>query len=239
MKSISYWASRHLWPARLLLVAIFVLLNLLAVFVGKSLSLLQVSLPFYLVYLLLLPFAAAWLLHPGGHSNSSFRLRKWCEGTVGGICFMLVVILFNQKLPVSNAPVWSNTVVKKLAEQKLTNSKVLEEKPVLRKKHQRQKLRNNIKTIRSLYQQSPKTTKIILIILAVVVAIGLLWPLSLLVCQLSCAGSEALAIFVSVLGTGLIVYLAVLVVKGIERRYQRKLRENSNWRPGKPASLHR
>lgn len=83
MKSISYWAGRHLCTAPLLVVAGHVLLTLLAVFVGKPLMDLRISLPYYPIYVWILCLAAARVLHPGGHCSNPYTQRKWCEGSGG------------------------------------------------------------------------------------------------------------------------------------------------------------
>ncbi|WP_132051392.1 hypothetical protein [Pseudocnuella soli] len=225
MKSLSYKASRHLWAARLVLVAGHVLLTLLGIFVGKSLALLQVTLPFYLIYLLILPFAAAWLLHPGGHSGHTYALRKWCEGTAGAISFLLVVCLANQRQPVLGhaASAWSNTAVEYgIPKQKLEQPSV-DKKPLLQKKSVRQQLRS----LRRAYRQGPIGTRIALILLAVAGAFVLLYALALLSCSIACAGAEVLAFIVAILGTGAIAFFFVRAIKAISRRYRREMEQEA------------
>jgi hypothetical protein len=239
MKSVSYWASRHLWPARLLLVAGQVLLTLLAIFVGKSLAQLDIVLPFYLIYLLVPPFALAWILHPGGSGHKTFSRRKWCEGTVAGIGFLVIVCMCSQPLPALNrlAPAWSNTPAAYPVTIQKIEQHAVDKKPVLKKGKVRQKLADNIQVIRKLYRQGPRGVKYALIIFSVVVALGLVSLLSALSCTIACNGSETLALFVFLLGSTLVIFLTIRVIKAIQRKYLKELQKR-NGPPGEaPPSL--
>lgn len=229
MKSISYWASRHLWPARLLLVAGHVVLTLLAIFVGKSLMHLNASLPFYLFYLLILPFAGAWLLHPGGHGSNTYARRKWCEGTAGAIGFLLVVCLAGQRLPARGGVdvAWASTAIEYPAKNHQVQQHAVDKKPLLQKKKGRQQLREKVRALRQAYRQGPLGTKIALILLALLVALSLLFVLTLLSCNIACAGLEALAFIVALVGTTAVVYSFIGVVKSINRRYHREIQKEA------------
>ena len=45
MKKISYWAKHNIWQTRIIIVAIYVLLNVIGVFTGKLLNATSVIIP--------------------------------------------------------------------------------------------------------------------------------------------------------------------------------------------------
>ncbi len=45
MKQISYWAKKHVWQSRALIVMIYILLNFLGIFTGKALNELNIIIP--------------------------------------------------------------------------------------------------------------------------------------------------------------------------------------------------
>lgn len=229
MKSVSYWASQHLWTARLLLVAGHFILALLAVFVGKSLAHLNLSLPFYLIYLLILPFASAWLMHPGGHSSNTYLRRKWCEGTAGAIGFLMVVCLAGQRLPARGgpAPAWSNTALEYSIKSKEAKQPAFDKKPLLQKKNLRQQYREKVRTLKQMYRQGPLFTKIALTLLALVVAFGLLFVLTILSCYISCDIALALGIIVAIVGTGAVVFFFIRTIRSIQRKYRRDIQKEA------------
>ena len=58
-------------------------------------------------------------------------------------------------------------------------------------------------------------------------AIGLLLLVGAIACELSCNGSDAAAIIVGVLGTAAIIIGLIAVLKAINRKQQRKAKENN------------
>ena len=58
-------------------------------------------------------------------------------------------------------------------------------------------------------------TKVLLIILSIVVAIGLLFLVAALACNLSCSGSDAVAVIVGIGGLALIIFLLIIAIRAI------------------------
>ncbi len=79
------------------------------------------------------------------------------------------------------------------------------------------KLRDNIRTIRREYKDAAPGERTALIILSIIVAVALLFLVLSASCSLSCSGSDGAALVVGLLGTGLIVFLTVRVIKRINR----------------------
>ena len=60
-----------------------------------------------------------------------------------------------------------------------------------------------------------KGGKVALIILSVIVALGLLYLVAALACNISCSGSEGGAIILAVGGTALVIFLLVITLRAI------------------------
>src|SRR5438128_784233 len=58
----------------------------------------------------------------------------------------------------------------------------------------------------------------LLIILAIIVALGLLYLVAAAACSLSCSGADAAAALVAIVGTVGIIWLLVIIIKKIGRR---------------------
>jgi hypothetical protein len=114
-------------------------------------------------------------------------------------------------------PAWAS--VESLSPKPAVEIKVPEtKKPHSLKKKMWQQLRKNIRYIRQHYRQASGGEKAALIILSILVALALLYVVMALSCGIACSGSEGLALFVALLGTGLIVFLLVWVIKSINRK---------------------
>jgi hypothetical protein len=55
----------------------------------------------------------------------------------------------------------------------------------------------------------------LLILLAIIAAVGLLYLVAALACTLSCNGSDAAAVLVGILGTALVIWLLIIVIRSI------------------------
>jgi hypothetical protein len=75
--------------------------------------------------------------------------------------------------------------------------------------------------------------KVALIILSVAVALGLLYLIAVLACDLSCSGSEGAATVLMIGGAGLVVFLFILALGAILGKKKRQKKPVSS--PGEPA----
>ncbi len=71
--------------------------------------------------------------------------------------------------------------------------------------------------LRQEYKDATKGERTALIVLSILIALGLLSLVAALSCNLSCSGSEGGAAVVAILGTGLIIFLLVKIIKRINR----------------------
>ena len=95
------------------------------------------------------------------------------------------------------------------------------------KKEQKKSLKKLVNSLRSKYRKSDATGRALLILLAVVVALGLFWLLALLACGIACNGAEVLALVVLILGSAGIITAFVAVVKSIGRKHKQELQQTS------------
>ena len=65
--------------------------------------------------------------------------------------------------------------------------------------------------------EQPYFYKYLFVLLAIIVAVGLLCLVAGLACSLSCSGSDVAAVFVGVVGTVAVIWLLVYVIKVISR----------------------
>ena len=235
MKKLSIWASHHKVAARFTIVLSFFLLTGLGMFIGSTLSQWQVALPYesYLVAAVL--FSLVSLFYPGRSfgeqrwlPKARYALRKSSDFMLAAITFCMVVYVANQP---SSLFRYVTTTQASLPERNLTDgvkkpyrsidefAKTMKDKngKTLKWKERKKLLKTQIRAIKSDDGMS-KGTQTALIILSVIVALGLLALLSALACNISCNGSEALAIIVGVAGAGLIIYLLVLLIKHIRKK---------------------
>jgi hypothetical protein len=102
------------------------------------------------------------------------------------------------------------------------NKSIKDEKGKLLKwKERRKLLKAQIQGIKSSSDLTP-TAKTLLTILSVIVAIGLLYLVAALSCSLSCNGSDAAAVLVGVGGTALVIFLVIIVIRGIYGKHKKK-----------------
>jgi hypothetical protein len=241
MYTISLWASRHQWYARILIIIGFILLTELALFIGSTLQLLQVTLPMFFFYVAIALFLAVFLIYPDKKYSHRFKNFFWyhkaCDTILIVATFLLLTCIGNQPervLHIATSPaqaaIPSTTIDAKPwigGEKKVIQP--VEKK--LSKKALKQALLKKIKQIRNGYKDMSTGGKIALIVLSVVVAIGLFYLVAALSCSLSCSGSEGLATLVLLLGTAVIIFFLIRVIRRIVKGPKEK-----RVRPAPPTS---
>jgi hypothetical protein len=234
MYRLSSWARHHVWATRILLVVIYLLLNITGWLLGEQLAAVGFHLTqahFYTGAVLLL---FSFFAYPAKGAKRDFkgfyRFQKYCDGGLVTGTFILIVCLAQpQSLPTAwlslSAPAQATEVVIPATEKPVTQEK----KSIFRKlargavqwlginKVVQKKVQKNWQRLQKEYGDSTKGEKIALIILSVLVALALLALVSAFACDLSCSGSDGAAILVGVLGTGLIIFLLVKVIRRINR----------------------
>ena len=213
--------------SRILLVLIYLLLNASGILLGTLLEMVQVSIPFVVAYFLLIPFLTAVLLYPSRKQKHSFRnfyrARKTADAVLVACSFLFVVCYSNQ--PAGNALLQNRQAVFASSEA----TPVVSEKPGKPKirirlekssfsKKQWQQIKQNVKEIRKTLRKKTTAGQVFLIILTVLVALALQFLVAALACDLSCSGAEGLAWTVLLLGTALVTFLTVVVIRRIVRK---------------------
>lgn len=229
MKQLSFWAQQHKWAARIIIVAIYFLLNVIGFFLGDVLTAAEITLPGYLPYLLTIPFLAVFLFYPNRKEKARYknfyRSRKTADAALAGITFLLIICMSNR---LSEQHEWhimaahsaSVTPAPKNVEETNDRKKSIQPKKKndFSIKQIKKELRKNLQTLRKEYKAAADSGKTGLVVLSVLVALLLLYLLVVLSCSIACSGSEGLAWAVFIIGTGLIVLLLVRTIRRINRR---------------------
>jgi hypothetical protein len=230
MRKISFWAKSHPRTARLYIIIIKILLAIIAWFVGRSFSRMNISVPESLGFLTLFIFIIAALLYPSKSSSISARKyfylkQKSCDFALAACTFiMMVCITSSQLYPVTTASshASSNIIVSKppTAEEILTSLKYRDKKTLTKpeKKILKREFKKQLKVFANATLSGNKkdADDAALVILVIIGAIGLTLLLSALVCSISCGGADGLAVAVALLGLTAIIWGSIVVIRRIK-----------------------
>jgi predicted membrane channel-forming protein YqfA (hemolysin III family) len=232
MKKISIWASVNKWPARIIITVSYFVFNTIALFLGDALAIDDVIIPSSWIYLLGFIAVVGFIFYPSKKNKSDYdnfyRSQKTCDLLLISTGFLLIIAFGNHfHLPKNQSP-FSFTYAGAASisvEKNSTVVKVIE--PARKKKGSlikqwKQKLKENIRRIRQEYKDASPGEKTALIIVTILVALLLLYLVAALSCNISCSGNDAAAVIVLLLGTGLLVFLTVRVIKRINRGRPKK-----------------
>jgi len=234
MKKISVWAKHHPWTARIIIVVSFILLNVLGFTTGLLLHDSGIYLPLAVLLFFACLYATGFIAYPFKTKNGKYRLgasryvrQKTCDILLAGSTYLMIVycgnhkeILFRYSIPFNRA-LASNTILPKDSTLKTYKSIAAFKssiKDVNGKLHswkERKKLlKEQVSGIKKANDLSDGA-KTALIILSVLLALGLIYVVAALACTLSCDGSEVAAVVVGIGGTGLVIFLLILVIRSI------------------------
>ena len=215
MRTISLWAGHHVLATRILIIlCIYPLLNLAGWFLGEAFAAdgFYISTAYY--YVLSILFLAIFVIYPFKNQKKekhNYLLRKTLDVSMAVItlCFVMV---------------WGNNQHKSFAEQGFANAasasfsaaSTVESKSATIEKGENP-VKKLIKNLRKKYKNASKDEKTGMIVLAVVVAVALALLLGALACNIACAGSEAGALVVLVLGLGAIAFGLARVIRRIKQ----------------------
>ena len=231
MRIISVWARGHIMLTRLLIVFLYIIINLLGLFLGDLLFSSNIVLTSLFIFLTIGLLFAGMLIYPSKEKKNSYKnfygLQKTGDLLLATATFLFIVFggnSLNKKSFTTFPSVYATSF--SIPSSQLVNTsasiqpnefaKATAGKP-FSKKELKKKLKSKWKEFRKHYKESTKGEKTALIILSILIAAGLLSLLAALSCEISCSGSEGLAIAVGILGTGLIIFLLVRVIQRINR----------------------
>jgi hypothetical protein len=219
MKQISRWALQHRITARLLILLCYLLLNATAFIIGSLIN----PLPLWFSWLITLPFLIALLSYPSRKRKSEYRnfyhARKASDLVLAACTFLLIVSSVSRYGAVphttpQNAAIASMQApaAEKPGKKKFT---IHFNKKGFFAKHWK-KIKTHVREIRAALLKPGGAGKAALIILTILGAIVLLYVVAALSCSIACSGAEGLAFTVALLGTGLVVFLTVVVIRRIQ-----------------------
>lgn len=222
MKSISFWAKNHKTASRVLIIVIYVLLNVIGIFLGDILFSMGIVLSplFYAVAIVI--SILGLLIYPSRKSRVS-RKNFYFQQKSADIILLIATFIFiiytgnsfyNSDFKGSPIASASNSIYVSINHSSTT---IMKRKVVVSKKHGDKKLKNVIREFRKKYKSSTKGQKTLYIIISAIVAAGLIMGVSALACNIACSGSEALAYIVLFLGLGGIIFGLVKIIQRINR----------------------
>jgi hypothetical protein len=220
MKSLSFWASRNIWPARLILALSYLLLIGMAFLVSDIISETGLELPGFLFPLSIFFYLAAAAIYPSkrSHHYRNYCFRKTCDFSLV-VCSLLMImctLTVNHKISASTISVASAANGDPTVKTKKEIKQI--------KKEQVKKIRALYKELKAAYKKGPKGTKVFLIIICSFLAVGLLMGVVALSCSLSCSGQSGAATLVAIFGTALVIFLLVLAIRGINKEFNPKIK---------------
>lgn len=254
MKRLSLWAKSHKQAARISIVISFMLLTVLGIITGRLLSGLGIVLSSAIMSFFIAGYLLGIIAYPSKSlkgkkiSAHAFYIRqKSCDLLLAGSTFCMLIFLSNRpdrlfnglltihaaSIPIVPASKDSSIKTYKSIRDFAASLKDGNGKP-LAWKLKKQLLKEQVRAIKKADNMS-KGDKAGLIILSVIVALGLLFLVGALACNISCNGSEGAAIVVTVLGAGLVVFLFILALRSINGKKKIKARQDAALKRGKKS----
>lgn len=245
MKQLSFWAKKHKWASRLIIVFSFISMNVLGIVTGFLLNSLNVTFYSLDLFVTIILFLLAWFNYPSKkrpittfEKDRSYIIQKTCDFVLIGSTFIMFVYFGNRQTPPFNYfaltsleantyshPKDSTKTYKSLAEFKKMMSD--ENGKPLKWKERKKLLKNQINAIKQTGEMSDGG-KVALIILCVLLAIVLAYGVAALACSLSCSGAEGAAVIVAILGAAGIIFLTIVLIKSIVRKSKKSTSKEVN-----------
>lgn len=213
MYQLSLWAKHNKWKARTAIIVSHILIIILGLIAGDLLDALKFSLPDLFVWAITMMAIGGFVFYP---SKRSYVQQKCCDAILIGSTF-LFMMFFGNRLNNSNTlfvqPLYGS-LTKSVQPPASGNKKETR----LTKKESRKKIRE----IRRQYRKMSTALQIVLIVLVAAAAYTLIGFVAALACSLSCSGSGAAAVIVSVLGLGGIIFGTIKLIQVITKDKNKK-----------------
>ena len=250
MRNISVWAKTHQWPARIIIILSFLLLTANGIITGMLLKDITVTIPAFALIALIITYGLAGIFYPKKTEKRRFstagyyRRQKTGDFLLAASTFGMIVCISNSSNPAATyfpflqAATNANTTLPgdsavKNYKSLLTFSSSMknEEGKMLKWKERKKLLKEQVKGIKKSTELT-KGGKTFLIILSVLVALGLIYLVTALACNLSCNGAEGAAILVGIGGTAVVVFLLVLAIRRITGKKKKPVEKPGSGTPG-------
>jgi amino acid transporter len=233
MKQLSIWAKLHVWSARLLIILLHTLLIVIAVYWAFlatengwiiSQSSLYVLISIYGSLYIVYAHQLAW--------RKFYWFRTMMHTILAIVSFLLVfVVAVTLNKPIARNHVMAASVIDPVSGGTYKHpeaEKLLEliKKGEIKKltKTERKLLKSELKYQLKRYSEAKQNGQkkeagnawltVLTIVLALIAFIGV----GSIACNLSCNGNDGAAVLVLVLGTALVVFLAIVAFRGIKKR---------------------
>jgi hypothetical protein len=197
------------------------LLNLTGLFLGDIFYESGIETGANTVYIITAVFLAGFVFYPlkGEKSRflSNYAFRKTFDFILIFSTFLLVISFG------SGSEAFSGNSNNAHASTVETETEESPGKNKRKKKDLRKKITDNLRVIQKLYKQGSRTEKGILIALTILVAALAFYILLAWSCSISCSGLYSSAIIVGILGTGIIIFITIRVIRGINRKAAKKI----------------
>lgn len=252
MKKISFWAKTHKKISRLIIVLSFIFLTALGIITGSLLTDIGVYISSTAMLLFMSVYFTSLIAYPSKSlkgkklTAAAFYLRqKCCDWLLATSTFCMIVYLGNRPSEIFNYSSSLHAAIPLAAsfpkDSTLKTYKTInafaaslkdETGKSLKWREKKKLLKEQVRAIKSANDLS-KGAKAGLIILSVLLAIGLLYVVAALACNISCSGSAGGAVLVAVGGTAVTIFLLVIAIKAItgKKKTPKKIEIN----PDKPA----
>lgn len=233
MKKLSVWASRHKWPARILLILGLQLLNLTGIAMGVLLKDLGILIPASGFFVVTLFFFSGLFFYPNKKEKPFFapgiyyRRQKICDGILAFSAFGMFLCISNDKTPyrtyfshygsaAASVPAVYKDSSGYAFRMLVSFAKSMQDEngKMLKWKERKKLLKTRLSEIRQSTELS-NGAKVGLTILCVLIAIGLIFLALSLACNLSCNGHDGAAVLVGVGGSALVIFLFFVAIRAI------------------------
>ncbi|MFZ9387554.1 MAG: hypothetical protein ACO25B_06705 [Chitinophagaceae bacterium] len=246
MRKLSFWASRHPWGARVIIVLSLIMLNIIAVLTGLLLLDMGIHLPLAFILSGAALFGFSYIFYPrvSGKRSRTYQWQKTMDILLAAACFIMIAYLgnhpdqvFRYKSPLgpvsATVPFNPDDSLKKAYKpiREFSANMKGEDGKLLKWKERKKLLKEQVRAIKGTQDLSRKE-QAGLIILSILVAAGLLYLVGALACTLSCNGSDAAAVIVGVGGAALIIFLLFVVIRKISQRQKSMKTKPDPTRPG-------
>lgn len=243
MRKISLWAKAHKWPARIIIIVSFIILDLLGIIIGIFCNDLNISISSFTMLIFCLVYILGVFMYPSKRDKGRkinahlFYIRqKSCDFLLAASTFGMFIYLGNhpekifQGYPSLHAAVVINPSLPRDSTTKgykpiseFSASMKDRDGNQLKWKERKKLLKEQVRGIKK-SNDLTKGQKTFLTILSVIIALGLLMLLAAAACSLSCNGSDFAAVALGLGGVALIIFLFTLAMRGIHGKKKKKLK---------------
>lgn len=229
MKSVSVWARQHKTTARISIILIYLLLNIIGIFTGDLLYSMNIVLPFCIYLAAVALIFTGLAIYPSKKNKLKYihfyRRQKFADCLLISATFILIIFTGNSvNQPANYNPVYGSFILNRSAHflEKPSTTVINKNRSTVSKKDGRKYFRSTVKELRKKFKESTKGQKTLYIILAVIGALFLIFLLGALSCNIACSGSEAIAYVIFILGLGGIIFGLIKLIQRITKGKRKK-----------------